>query len=918
MNKYYTLTFQVLPDHIMGNKPALLSGKDCEKMGLINIHADEVYSLDPKNLKDSPGIQGKAKVDTVPSVHMNKNFPPKRPLNKNDILTHFSENFSGIGCLQPPVSFVTKPNITPIQMPVHRVPVSKRAKEKAAIDHYVKAGILKKVQEPTPWCSNILCRESPSKFRVCIDPSQTINKAIERPICQMPTLTEQLHKLHNSKCFSLIDVRDGYLHIPLDRESSQMTTMHTSYGRYRWTRLPFGINSAPEEFQVRLMTALEGLEGIALVADDILTFGVGDTYAEAEADHDVKILALMQQAQRKNIKFNPTKFQLKKKEIKFVGHIITSEGIKADPDKIAAIVNMEAPHDKASLLRFIGMVNFLSPYCENLSATIRPLTELTKDGMVFMWSDSQQESFSKAKEIIANAPVLQYFNLEKPVTLQVDASECGLGGVLMQPNEGGKLQPIAYTSCSLTPTEKRYSQIEKECLAICNAFTKFDHWLYGKSSIEVHTDHKPLETIFKKPLNKAPARLQRMLMRLQRYQFNVVYKKGTSLYIADTLSRAALPTLSTNETTNFEVFRLEVHNQYPEHHPNLHKETEMQLRQATQSDTVLNKLYIIIEKGWPDDRKDLDPCLRAYWNHRDELTINDGLIYKGNQTIIPSSMHKETLLKIHQNHFGAASNIRMAREVLFWHGLSKSIQDMCDSCPDCAKYQRVAPKETMKSLPIPTLPWQIVSQDLFEHDQKPYLVTVCHFSDWIEVDPLPNTLSSTIINCTKAHFARFGVPQICHTDNGPQFISKEYKLFSTQYQFKHTTSSPYYPKRNGRAEAAVKVSKNMLKRSDDIHAAILNYRNTPQQGHTYSPAQRLMNHRTCTLLPTASKLLNSTIIDTHVVQREIRQKRQKAKEIYDRQASPSHIEPNVGSYVYAKPPPHQKGKPYIWSDHKSR
>ena len=133
-------------------------------------------------------------------------------------------------------------------------------------------------------------------------------------------------------------------------------------------------------------------------------------------------------------------------------------------------------------------------------------------------------------------------------------------------------------------------------------------------------------------------------------------------------------------------------------------------------------------------------------------------------------MHKETLLKIHKNHFGAASNIRMAREVLFWHGLSKSIQDMCDSSPDCAKYQCVAPKESMISLPIPTLTWQIINQDLFELDQKPYLVTVCHFSDWIEVDLLPNTLSSTVINCTKAHFARFGVPQICHTDNGPQFL----------------------------------------------------------------------------------------------------------------------------------------------------
>ena len=123
--------------------------------------------------------------------------------------------------------------------------------------------------------------------------------------------------------------------------------------------------------------------------------------------------------------------------------------------------------------------------------------------MIFTWSKTQEEAFQQAKNLIINAPVLQYFNLNQPVTLQVDASDCGLSGALLQPNDDQKLQPVAYTSCSLNQTESRYSQIEKECLAIYNTFAKFDQWLYGKSNITVHTDHKPLEVIFKKPLNKA-------------------------------------------------------------------------------------------------------------------------------------------------------------------------------------------------------------------------------------------------------------------------------------------------------------------------------------------------------------------------------------------------------------------------------
>ena len=155
-------------------------------------------------------------------------------------------------------------------MPIHRVPFSKHDKEKHVIDKYISEGILEKVNGPTSWCSNLLCQEPAHKFRLCIDPRETINKAIERPVYQMPTLSEQLHNLHNAKCFTLVDIKYGFLHIPLDEKSSFMTTMHTIYGRCRWKRLPLGISSAPEEFRMRLMT---DFEGTAIIADGILVYG---------------------------------------------------------------------------------------------------------------------------------------------------------------------------------------------------------------------------------------------------------------------------------------------------------------------------------------------------------------------------------------------------------------------------------------------------------------------------------------------------------------------------------------------------------------------------------------------------------------------------------------------------------------------
>ena len=920
--KFHTIKFQVLPEMVMKGKPALLSGTVCEKLGLVQVDADEVYSLAQQKKATENDKLYSGSMHNTNNMNSNdvtstsrttcKKLPPLGKLTKDDILQNYSENFEGIGLLGPPVHFDINPDITPIQMPIHRVPIPKRDKEKQAIDNYVKSNILKKVDEPTAWCSNILCRESPNKFRVCIDPSHTVNKAINRPIYQMSTLNEQLHKLCNAKCFSVVDVREGFLHVPLDEESSYMTTMHTSFGRYRWLRLPFGITSAPEEFQNRLNQALEGLEGCLTIADDILIYGEGDNLEDAEKNHDRRFIALMERAMKENIKFQPNKLKFKLKELKFVGNILTANGMKADPDKVAAIVNMAPPKDKAGLLRFIGMVNYLSPYCDNLSKTIRPLTQLTQNGVPFNWSVVQQAAFDKAKEVIVSAPVLAYYDLKKPVVLQVDASDSGLGAALLQPNDNDGLQPVAYSSCSLSQTEQRYSQIEKECLAICNAFAKFDQWLYGKSDIMVHTDHQPLETIMKKPLNKAPARLQRMLMRLQRYRFKVAYRKGSSLHLADTLSRAALPKPIDAQINGFEVFRVDLESQFQEVNQRLFPETEIKLREETRSDPALSQLYHTITHGWPTNRNLLPDLVKPYWGYRDELTIQNGIIYKGTIVLVPPTMRKEMLGKIHTNHFGAESNIRMAREVLFWPGMRKSIQDMCEACSTCAKYNTTAPKEPMKHLPIPTLPWQIISQDLGELEAQPYLITVCHFSDWIEVDKLDDTLSSTIINHTKAHFARYGVPKICHTDNGPQFSSKEYANFEREYEFKHTTSSPYHPKGNGRAEAAVKVAKSMLKKSTDFLGALLLYRNTPPKGHTYSPAQRMFGRRTRTTLPTTDQLLIPEAVNIHTVMQDIKNKRSISKEQYDKTAG-SELQPvKIGDHVYVKPPPAQRGKPWIY------
>ena len=199
-----------------------------------------------------------------------------------------------------------------------------------------------------------------------------------------------------------------------------------------------------------------------------------------------------------------------------MGHRLTDKGLEPDQAKISAITEMPRPEDKAGVQCFLGMYQYLSKFCPHLSVSVIPLRELTKQDAAFIWSDTHESAFHAAKELISKATALRYYDPSLPVTLQVDASEDAIGGVLLQQD-----QPVSFTS----HTEKQYAQIEKECLAIVTCMNKWHQYLYGKQHITGHTDHQPLESIFKKPISKAPCRLQRMMLKLLDYQFKVSYNQ---------------------------------------------------------------------------------------------------------------------------------------------------------------------------------------------------------------------------------------------------------------------------------------------------------------------------------------------------------------------------------------------------------
>ena len=413
--------------------------------------------------------------------------------------------------------------------------------------------------------------------------------------------------------FTKVDLVSAFWHLVLDEESSLLTTFATPHGRYHRLRLPFGLCVSSEIFQKHLHQELLGLPKVKCIADDVLIYGRDD------ADYDGNLEGLIK-CQLKGIKLNRAKLDYKCKEVTFHGHLLRTEGLNADPQKVRAIVKMPRPENSGDVSCLNGMVNYLSRFPPNLSDVMKPLRDLTHKDVEWCWSDTQEQAWSEVKNLITSAPVLSYYKPNEPLEVQCDSSQAGLGAALMH---GG--HPTAYASRVLTETESRYIQIEKEMLAIVFAMEKFNNYMFGGKTV-VFSDHKPLESILKKPLHHAPKRLQGMIIRLQKYDLEVKYEKGNKMFLEGILSRAFLPAAEQDES-EFETINMIKYLAVSE-------ERLLQIQRDTEADKSLQVLKVVIQKGWPEHKSNLPSIISPFFNMREELSIQDGLIFKGERVVV--------------------------------------------------------------------------------------------------------------------------------------------------------------------------------------------------------------------------------------------------------------------------------------------
>ena len=374
-----------------------------------------------------------------------------------------------------------------------------------------------------------------------------------------------------------------------------------------------------------------------MIRDDIIVMGFGETQEQAVLNHDENLIKLLERARKVNLRLNSLKMELRKPEVKFMGHVISKEGLKPDPAKVKAVEDMPQPSCKQEVLSLLGFVNYLSRFLPRLADVTQPLRDLTCKDAKFTWAKQHDTAFKEVKKLVVNHPMLEYYDCNAEVTLQCDASKRGLGAVILQNG-----QPVAFASKTPSPTERRYAQIEKECLAIVFACQRFSQYISQREKITVESDHKPLQPIFKKSVLAAPCRLQRMLLRLQRFNLDVTHKPGSQMYIAEHLSRAYL-TSQGKEDKEFQVFAMEVETLKPLESLPVSSERLALLQKATEQDTVLQTLKTTVLVGWPEQKSQVPIPIRDYWNYRDEIPLHNGILFKRQRIIIPKMIRPEII-----------------------------------------------------------------------------------------------------------------------------------------------------------------------------------------------------------------------------------------------------------------------------------
>lgn len=723
----------------------------------------------------------------------------------------YPDLFSGkLGCFNKyKVKLTLKEGSKPVFCKARPVAFALRDKVESEIDRLVGLGVLRPVEHSEYASPIVPVLKRDGSVRVCVDYSVSINKQLVVDQYPLPTITELFSKLCGGKKFTKLDLSMAYNQFCLDNESQKYTCINTHRGLFAYTRLVFGLTSAPAIFQRAMENLLAGIDGVLVLLDDVLISG-----GQCQTEHLDRLNQVLQRLQDAGLTLQPEKCDFFRDEISYLGYVINKDGLKKSPDKIKAIVDAPVPTNISQLQSFLGLVNYYRCFVPGASCILSPLYELLKKGSKWCWSKREDEVFNKIKTYLASEQVLTHFDVNAKIILTVDASPSGLGAILSQIDKDGHEKPISFASRTLNNAERRYSQIQKEATAIIFGVRRFHQYLYGRSlPFVLRTDHKPLLSIFgpHKGIPEVSAnRLQRYALFLSAYNYTIEYIKSAD-NSADYLSRASLAAAPAAEDEGrgdlcdraaYVCFVVE----------GALPMTVCELRNATSNDRVLSNVIQFILNGWPKTISDGN--LKPYHLCRLELSFENGCVMRGHKVVIPESLRERVMSELHASHMGIVKTKAEARTRFWFPGIDEALERMIGSCDVCAQLRASPPRAPMSPWKYPPRPFYRVHLDfLGPINGRVYLIIVDAYTKWVEVYEMSTCTTHAVVEKMYDFMSRFGLVHTLVTDNGTSFCSLEFNIFCNLNGISHVTSPPYHPASNGQAECYVKIVKRGIKSS---------------------------------------------------------------------------------------------------------
>lgn len=439
-------------------------------------------------------------------------------------------------------------NEDPIYVKPYRLAPAQTEEINRQVQKLLKDDVIR--ESHSPWCApvHLVPKRSDAsgeiKYRMVID-YRRLNDLTTDDKYPLPNITDLFDKLGKSTYFSTIDLASGYHQIELEESDKQKTAFSTQHGHFEFQRMPFGLKTAPATFQRAMDSVLRGLQGIHCLVylDDIIV------YSSSLEEHIRKLRAVFDRLRQTNLKVQLDKTEFLRKEVLYLGHKITKDGLKPNEDKIKAVMDFPIPKTTTEIKSFLGLVGYYRKFIKDFAKITQPLTNCLKKRNKISIDTDYINAFNKCKELLCNAPLLQYPDPSKPYILTTDASNVALGGVLSQGPIGSD-KPIAYASRTLSDTESRYSTIERELLAIIWAIKHFRPYLYGQKFF-IYTDHRPLAWL--NSMKDPSSKLTRWRLSLQDYNFEIIYKNGKQNTNADALSRIKVNATDSDDDVSMKV-----------------------------------------------------------------------------------------------------------------------------------------------------------------------------------------------------------------------------------------------------------------------------------------------------------------------------------------------------------------------------